>query len=127
LTELSYCGVWSGSYTYGKGYKDSIKGTTSNFLIHMEVENSVLKGTSKEEGKEAATINGFIADNFIGFIHQYPIKYAINSKGETVADNSKRGSKVYYSGLFDQKTNSFRGIWRIEGRDNWGEWTMKKN
>jgi hypothetical protein len=126
LMDLTYCGVWSGHYTYGQGYRDSIKGASRNFLIQMDVVNGTLKGTSKEEDKEPATINGFIVDNFIGFVHQYPVKYSFNEKGESVADSAKPGSRIYYSGLFDQTTNSFRGIWRIEGRNNWGEWAMKK-
>lgn len=126
LIDLAFCGEWSGSYTYGQGYKESIKGKSTGFLIQMKAENGSLKGTSKEEGKEAATINGFIIDNFINFVHQYPIKYSFNEKGEVVVDSTKLGSRIYYTGLFDQMTNSFKGIWRIEGRNNWGEWHMKK-
>ena len=92
----------------------------------MEVVNGSLKGISREENKEAASINGFIVDDFIGFVHQYPVKYSFNEKGESMVDVNKTGSKVLYSGLFDSKTGRFRGIWRIEGRNNWGEWTMKK-
>ena len=53
-------------------------------------------------------------------IHQYPVRYTFNDKGESVADISKPGSKILYSGLFDNKTNTFRGIWHIEGKNNRG-------
>ncbi len=127
LADLIYCGEWSGFYTYGQGYRDSIKGTTSNFSIEIEAENGTIKGTSKEEDKETAIINGFIVDEFIGFVHQYPNKYSFNSEGESTSDPALPGSKVFYTGLFDQQTSSFRGIWRINGRNNWGEWFMKKS
>jgi hypothetical protein len=126
LLDISYCGEWSGYYTYGEGYRDSIKGKSSDFVIRMDVENGNVRGTSQEEGKEPAIINGFMGDDFIGFIHQYPVRYTFNDKGESVADISKPGSKILYSGLFDNKTNTFRGIWHIEGKNNWGEWKMKK-
>jgi hypothetical protein len=32
----------------------------------------------------------------------------------------------FEAGLYDGKTNTFRGIWRIEGKNNWGQWYMKK-
>ena len=124
--EMIFFGEWRGSYTYGEGYRESIKGRTVDFVIEMEVENGNLKGVSREENKEPATINGFIFDDFIGFVHQYPVKYSLNENGESVIDVTRTGSRVFYSGLFDDKTGRFRGIWRIEGRNNWGEWTMKK-
>jgi hypothetical protein len=124
--DIPYCGGWSGYYIYGSGYKDTVKGKTVDFEIRMDVEHGVMKGISKEEGKEPAEISGFIFDQFVGFTHRYPVHYFINAKGESIVDASKPGSKVFYSGLYDYKTSSFRGIWRIEGRNNWGEWFMKK-
>lgn len=126
LAEMNFYGEWTGNYTYGDGYRESIKGRTVDFVIEMEVENGNLKGVSREENKEAATINGFIVDDFIGFVHQYPVKYSLNENGESLVDVTKAGSRVFYTGLFDDKTGRFRGIWRIEGRNNWGEWSMKK-
>lgn len=125
--DLIYCGEWSGSYTYGDGYRDSIKGRTVDFIIRMEARNGALKGTSHEKNKETATIDGFVLDDFIGFTHQYPISYFFNKDGESTTDASKPGSKVLYSGLFHESTATFKGTWKIERTNCWGQWTMTKN
>jgi hypothetical protein len=126
LYDLGFCGDWAGQSTYGEGYKDIIKGRQETFVLSLELENGQISGVSKDGDKEPATIHGFLFEDFIGFIHQYPVRYTMNEKGETVADPSQPGQEISYSGLYDKKTNSFRGIWRIAGRNNWGEWFMKR-
>ena len=120
---------WDGSYSYGDGYNEITKGKEENFTLAITITNGALSGNCIDDNKKSdtpATIRGFIIDTFIGFIKEYPFNYKIGKNGPPQKDESKPPTTVAYSGLYDSSTDSFKGVWRIENKQFWGKWTMKR-
>ena len=125
-----FSGEWIGTYTLGEGYANEQHGKSGTFTINAQLINDTsISGECIDDNKqedEHAIIDGFIVGNHIGFRKQYRWLYYIGKDGGTYADKSKPGYSVAYSGLYDSKTDTFKGIWRIEKRNLWGEWEMSK-
>ncbi|MFT3705995.1 MAG: hypothetical protein QM802_26750 [Agriterribacter sp.] len=124
-----FSGEWQGEYVYGDGYKEIIKSKKENFYINMDVVNGEVSGLCIDDNKrsdEPAKINGFITDTFIGFVKEYPVRYILDEKGATLKHSTLPPDSIVYSGLYDNLTDSFKGIWRIENKQFWGEWSMKR-
>ena len=125
-----FSGEWIGTYTLGEGYSDEQYGKKGIFTIVAQlINNTAISGTCIDEDKqedEPATIEGFIIENYIGFKKQYRRYYYFDKNGLSHKDTSKPGHTVAYSGLYDSRTDTFRGIWRIENRHLWGNWEMRK-
>jgi hypothetical protein len=129
LIDNHFSGEWLGQYTYGDGYQKSIKGKGDEFTLRINLTNGEIRGICIDENKqtdEVATIKGFLINTFIGFTKKYPFSYLIDKNGVTYKDTSRQASDIIYSGLYDPLTDSFKGIWRIENKPFWGEWTMKR-
>jgi hypothetical protein len=124
-----FSGEWLGQYTYGEGYQNSLQGKSEGFTIAISLTDGAIKGTCTDGNKQTdnpSIIEGFLFDPFIGFIKKYPFTYIIDKNGLTHKDTSKPANNITYSGLYDPLSDSFKGIWRIENKKYWGEWTMKR-
>jgi hypothetical protein len=124
-----FSGEWQGQFSYGDGYKDFMRGKTEEFILKLSLQNCEIKGfciDGNKQSDEPAHITGFLFNPFIGFIKKYPFKYVLDEKGATQKDTSKQSIDIAYSGLYDQLTDSFKGIWQIQNNRFWGEWTMKR-
>ena len=124
-----FSGQWQGEYSYGDGYKDSIKDTTEVFTLNLQLSNIDLTGTCVDGdklGDQPATIRGFLIHSFIGFTKEYPIRYVLDEKGIAQTKRTGKPTTVIYSGLYDPLTDSFKGIWRVDNKNFWGAWTMKR-
>lgn len=129
IPDKYFSGEWHGHFTYGDGYSEIVKGKSENFIINMQVVNGEIQGFCIDDDKQSdnsATINGFMIDMFIGFIKNYPSHYYLDQKGIIQKDEGGPSYTVAYSGLYDQLTAGFRGIWHIENSNNWGEWVMMR-
>lgn len=124
-----FSGEWQGQFSYGDGYQNSVKGKSEEFILTISLTNGEIKGIcidGNKQSDEPASITGFLIDTFIGFIKKYPFKYVLDKNGLTQKETSKQASYIAYSGLYDPFSDSFKGIWRIEDKNFWGEWTMKR-
>lgn len=121
-------GNWNGLYILGDGYK-KLKGESTTFLLEMGIIDNNVSGTCIDENKQSddpAIIEGFIKDNSISFLKKYSSNYSINSDGKVQKNLDKSPYNIIYIGLYDPLFDNFRGIWRIENKDLWGEWYMKR-
>jgi hypothetical protein len=125
----SFSGEWQGEFSYGDSYQDVVKDKVETFVLNFQQTHCEIKGFCVDGNKqldEPATINGFLFDNFIGFVKRYPFRYFFDKQGVTHKEESKESNNIFYSGLYDPLTDSFKGIWRIENKKFWGGWTMKR-
>lgn len=124
-----FSGEWEGQYTYGNGYPESVKGKSEQFVIKLRLVNGAIQGICTDANKppeEAGSIEGFLSYTFIAFIKKYPVRYFLDENGNAKKDETRKPSNLEYAGLYDPLTDSFKGIWRIENKNNWGEWSMKR-
>ena len=127
--KIDFSGEWKGYFSFGEGYKESLVGKKENFIMNLELYNGELTGTCADRFSQndyPANIQGFIADNFICFLKHYSVAYTINKNGNIKA-SEKISNPIAYTGIFDSKNESFRGIWKIETTSYWGEWKMNKS
>jgi hypothetical protein len=120
---------WLGEYILGDGYSKSLRGTKGKFMLKIAVSQGEVKGACYDDDKregEPATINGIVYDDFIWFIKRYPITYVIDDQGNSYPDKSRPPNQIAYTGLYDSTTQSYRGVWHIENKPNWGEWNMRQ-
>ncbi len=110
--------IYQGNY-----YQIDKSGNNLPFLFRMEVEldkNFSFNGTVWEEeftemsGKHLS-VKGFIDNDHISFVKQYPCLYKIDEKWKVNIDVSKRGHAVIYDGYWDESIGSWIGEWEVEG------------
>lgn len=128
--DVFFSGEWQGRYSYGDGYAEKVKGNGDGFILEMNLANGgIMTGVCYDGNKRSekkASINGFIMDLFIGFVKTYPGTNVIDENGVTTNNISTKSYSVIYSGLYDSFTDSFKGVWRIENKKLWGEWSMSR-
>jgi len=107
---------------HGKYFAIDQNGNESPFEFRMEVElddEQSFTGTVWEEefsgitGK-GLTVKGFIDENHISFVKQYPCLYDAGENGEIIIDESKHGHEVIYDGHWNEELGSWFGEWEIE-------------
>jgi len=61
------------------------------------------------------TVKGFIDEDHISFVKQYPCAYEFDHEGNSIVDESRRGHSVIYDGYLDEESGIWTGEWEIEG------------
>jgi hypothetical protein len=142
-TYINLTGTWIGYYSYNKEYGAELSGQQVKFMLFLTQKNFKFEGTSVDyEGVGAdfskALIRGFVKEDFISFIKQYPQSLEFDLNNKLIANESKQPPEIHYTGLFNEKTKIFSGQWEIvahveQGIDgdweylNTGLWEMKKD
>ena len=133
-------GNWEGIIVYGKEYGENA-GKKVVFRSELTQNNDCISGLFYDisgfgTNPEPADVNGKIEGNKIGFVKQYRTKHMVSGNKHQI-DTSRKGPKIFYSGTFDEVTNSFNGNWTIKVSRKFfgliplnirstGTWTMKK-
>jgi hypothetical protein len=81
------------------------------FNFAGQVQEEEFTGVS---GKEL-TVRGFIDNDHISFVKQYPCAYEYDGFGNIIIDESRRGHEVIYDGYWDDESGSWVGEWEVEG------------
>jgi len=133
-------GKWTGTIIYGDKYTEQ-KGKELYFDMGISQEGELITGISIDVGgtgmsPDSATISGSFKGSIISFTKQYSSLHYFN-KGESVVDKSKSGHKIYYTGLYDNNQQTFKGDWeyRVRYKIFWifpyilvagGTWNMRR-
>jgi hypothetical protein len=116
---ISMHGQWIGQFVYGPEYGEEMHGEKVQFRLFInEFESGKFKGTSVDiEGfganMDTATINGFIADDFISFTKEYPDYFIIDDNGRTIKDPSNVKPRLSYEGHYNFRSKFFSGQWEL--------------
>ncbi len=107
----------------GNYFQVDLNGNEIPFRFRMDVElNEKLSFTGKVwedefsglSGKEL-TVKGYIDEDHISFVKQYPCAYEIDENGEVLIDESRKGHHVIYDGYWDEVNGCWLGEWEVEG------------
>jgi len=133
----SIVGLWNGFYNYDS---EEFSGVSIRFSMSLNLKKGEITGKcydSVDDGgfAEAARIRGFIEDNKISLIKQYPHLIYIDEAGEYIRDKSQKHPEIHYLG--EIADGMVKGTWEtnlhsINRGDEvavdqiTGKWEMKK-
>ncbi len=109
-------GKWKGTYIYVS--EDGTEGKSKSFdMILREEEDDEFAGeivdtSENSQNTEVAKVNGFIMEDTLSFVKQYPYLFFYNEKGELQIDKSKPHPEIHYHG--EIKENEMAGEWDME-------------
>lgn len=66
--------------------------------------------------EEIPTVKGYIEEDHISFVLNYPLFYACDEKGQVYIDASKEGHEVIYDGYWNNVSKEWVGEWEVEGQ-----------
>ncbi len=89
-----------------------------HFQLIVTVKDGVLKGTGWDDESthlfnEPAVVNGFIKDNFVSFVKDYPCLYYKNEQQIMVVDKTKNHPSVNYRLDYSEKEQKWIGKWEM--------------
>ena len=108
-------GTWTGHFTYGEGFPESLHDKSTEIRIEIEETDDEFTGTYTESGfaanSDIAPIEGFIENDFISITKRPPRFFGIKEDGTTMYDDTLEHPEVSYSGYFNEESNCFEGEW----------------
>jgi hypothetical protein len=118
-TSVNISGQWLGYFQYGPEYGD-LYGEKVTFSFVLEnLNNDQFYGKCYElEGvgvnPQVSIINGYIEDDFINFVKEYPEHFGIEQDGSFVKQKFNSKPILTYTGQYNHRTQSYQGTWEIE-------------
>ena len=109
-------GKWKGSYTFVS--EEGTEGRTKSFEMTIieeeddEITGEILDTTENNQNPKTAKVTGFIMEETLSFVKQYPYLFFYNEKGELQIDKSKPHPEIHYHGEFTE--NEISGEWDME-------------
>src|ERR1700750_254355 len=112
MKKINLTGTWSGYYEYGESYARSLRGVRKEFVLNLKETNGELSGECIDISEDyrnnlKAEIKGFISENIISFVKQYPYYHFTNKEGKTEIDYNKNHPEIEYTGYYDEQSNKF--------------------
>jgi len=109
-------GKWKGTYIYVA--EDGTEGKTKSFDMVLTEEDDdeftgeIVDTSESSQNPEVAQVTGFIMEDNLSFVKQYPYMFFYNEKGELQIDKSKPHPEIHYHG--EIKDNEIEGEWDME-------------
>jgi hypothetical protein len=116
--KIEISGTWSGELTYGEEYGPDLQNKKLKFRLILKEDEGDITGECIDTGgtgiiTEPASINGFIEDDMISFVKQYPTFYIIDPKGEIKEIPEREPPEFNYSGYYNAENGTFEGDWHV--------------
>jgi hypothetical protein len=110
--------TWKGFFTYQEGYESIDQYLEVDFSMELTFTDNSFTGISSDSESAAffdkpATVKGFIVENTISFVKNYPCNYYKNENGEIVLDRDSKHPDIFYLGFFDEDKKCFSGTWEM--------------
>jgi hypothetical protein len=90
------------------------------FRMEVEIdEKHSFNGTVWEDEFSGITgkhlsVKGFIDEDHISFVKQYPCLYEYDADGKIIIDESQLGHEVIYDGYWNEEYGNWSGEWEVE-------------
>jgi hypothetical protein len=115
MSPINLSGKWTGVIVYGKKYR-KFQGQELFFDAELIQENNSISGTAIDVGgtgmsPDMAVISGAFSSNIISFIKRYKSLHYLDEKGEAIIEKTREGDNIFYSGVYDEATGTFKGNW----------------
>ena len=110
--------MWRGNFTYCDGYEEIDRYTNVDFEMELFFTNDSFVGTSTDsESKDLfdkpATVKGFIDDEKISFLLNYPCLYYKDDNRQLVLDRESKHPEIHYLGFWDGDKNNILDTWEM--------------
>lgn len=109
-------GKWLGSYSFDPELGQDDKVFNFELTLQVDDEDDIsgeIKDISEnDQSPGVAKVTGFVDDNEISFIKQYPALFLRNDVGEIIIDKTKEHPEIHYHGVISE--NSMEGEWDME-------------
>ncbi len=115
---ISFSGSWTGEFVYGEEY-GNIAGEKATFMLFVDKnENNSFEGRAFDidgtgVNNEVATVRGFLENESISFIKQYPTMLTFQEDGTLEKHKSKASPEIHYTGEYIESKKSFIGEWEM--------------
>src|SRR4030042_5234380 len=111
-------GIWLGELTYGEEYGQDLQNKKMNFKLILEEKDGDITGECHDTDgtgviPEPASINGFVEEDMISFVKQYPAFYILNQTGEVIMIPDRDPPEFNYSGYYNAENDAFEGDWHV--------------
>lgn len=124
-------GAWEGFYTYSDDYPKEYQFIKEYFTLELSVKGEILEGTIIDSlvdqyFDQPATVRGFLENNVLTLIKQYPHWMETGENGKIILDPTKPSHEIHMVGTLTTSWFSRRyfveGSWDISGsfRDEGG-------
>jgi hypothetical protein len=107
---------WQGQYFYGHPYSDKVRSQAVAFSLAWFLDDGALLGTCTDAATAGlfacpVPIRGFIHDDFISFVKQYPCQCTVDAQGQHRLHPELRGDEIHYTGTYAD--GQWAGEWQI--------------
>lgn len=110
--------IWEGYFTYEDGYEVIDQYIDVKFRMELIFNDNSFVGTSTDSESEGffdkpINVKGFILDNKISFVVNYPYLYYKNEDGKIITDKKSKHPEIRYFGIYDEITKKYFGTWEM--------------
>ena len=110
--------TWKGQFTYLQGYEIIDHYVKVLFKMDLIFNGNSFTGTStdtesKNIFKEPIKVKGFIDNDKISFVINYPYNYYKDEDGKIMIDKNLRHPDIEYLGFYDQNEKKYSGTWQM--------------
>ncbi|WP_433830760.1 hypothetical protein [Flavobacterium anhuiense] len=110
--------TWKGFFTYLEGYEIIDSYIKVEFEMDLTFDDNSFSGTSTNSESEnifvePILVKGFIDDDMISFVINYPCYYYKDEDGTIKLDKNLQHPNIEYLGFYDQIEKKYSGTWEM--------------
>lgn len=110
--------IWKGFFSYLQGYEIIDSYIKVPFKMNLTFNGDTFIGTtidseSKNIFTEPIKVKGFIENDKISFIVNYPYSYFKDENGEILVDKSLKHPTIEYLGYYNELEKKYSGTWEM--------------
>ncbi|MDP5200891.1 hypothetical protein [Flavobacterium sp. DG2-3] len=110
--------TWKGSFSYLEGYDIIDSYINVSFKMNLTFDGDSFVGTTIDSESEniitePILVKGFIENDQISFVVNYPYHYYKDENDEILVDKNLSHPNIEYLGFYDQAEKKFFGTWEM--------------
>lgn len=110
--------IWKGSFSYLEGYDAIDSYIQVSFKMNLTFEGDSFMGTTIDSESEniitePILVKGFIDNDKISFVVNYPYYYYKDENDKILVDKTMDHPDIEYLGFYDQIEKKFSGTWEM--------------
>lgn len=115
---VNHIQLWKGYFTYQDGYEPIDQYIEVPFSLKLTFNGTSFTGESTDAESETvfnkpATVKGFIEDNTISFVLNYPCAYFKDEDGKIFLDKKVKHPEIRYFGILNEDNKGYTGMWEM--------------
>lgn len=110
--------IWKGFFSYLQGYEIIDSYIKVPFKMNLTFNGNSFVGTTIDSESEniftePIKVKGFIENDKISFIVNYPYFYFKDENGQILVDKNLKHPNIEYLGFYDEMEKKFSGTWEM--------------